>query len=62
MNRGEMLTIVKELYDVLNSKNVSPNEAKSIADIFQRSVCRNNEEGIEEYLKTGIFTGGPPES
>ena len=62
MNREEMITIVKELLNVVNSKKVTPNEAKTIAGIFERSVCENNEKAVEKYMETAIFAGSPPES
>lgn len=62
MNKNQILEIVKELYDVIRKKNVSPNDAKAIAEVFLKSINDNNENGIKEYMKTGLFTGSPPDA
>ena len=62
MNRKELLEIVKELYGVIKKKGISPNDAKSVAEIFLKSINNDNENGIREYLRTGVFSGSPPEN
>lgn len=61
MNKRELLDVVKELYEVIGKKKLSPNDAKSVAGIFLRSVNDNAEKGVQEYLRTGTFRGNPPE-
>lgn len=60
MQRKDLLEICSELMDVLNSKKISPQDAKSIAQIFQMSVEKSNELGRETYMKEGIFCGSSP--
>ena len=60
-DRKQILEVVKELYYVIQKKNVSPNDEKTIAEVFPRSVNDNNENGFKEYMKTGLFTGSPPD-
>lgn len=62
MTRMEMLEVVRELLDVVNSKRVSLQDAKSIAYIFQKSVEENNEIEVNAYIKTGTFYGSPPKT
>lgn len=60
MKREEMLPIVEELMDVLNSKKVSPNDAENIRDIFYRAVNDSIDIAIEAYKKEAAFQGIPP--
>lgn len=62
MTRAELLEIVRDLYGVLEEKKISPSEAESVADIFQRSIKENNEIAIKEYAQTRVFRGNPPAS
>ena len=62
MNREKLLEIVNELYGVIKKKCISPNDAKSVAEIFLRSIDDDIEKGIREYLRTGVFSGSPPEN
>ncbi len=55
MNREEMLKITYELLQVLNDKKVSPNDAKSIAYMFQKEVTEGNDAGVKEYMETEVF-------
>lgn len=62
MSRKELLQIVKELYEVIKKKGISPNDARLAAEIFLKSINEDNEKGIKEYLRTGVFAGSPPEN
>lgn len=55
MGREELLKITYELLQVLNNKKVSPNDAKSIACMFQKEVTEGNDAGLEKYMKTETF-------
>lgn len=55
MGREELLKITYELLQVLNNKKVSPNDAKSIAYMFQKEVTKINDAGLEKYMKTETF-------
>lgn len=55
MNREEMLKITYELLQVLNDKKVSPNDAKSIAYMFQKEVTEGNDARAKEYMETEVF-------
>lgn len=57
-----MLEVVKELIDILNKKKVSPIEAETIANVFERTVKESNEMGKKHYIETGIFEGSPPKN
>lgn len=61
MNRNQMIEVVEELIDVLNKRKVSPVDAKSIANIFEKTVNESNDAGIQKYMKTAVFCGSPPE-
>lgn len=61
MNREKLLEIVNELYGVIEKKDISPSDAKAVAAIFERSINEDIENGIKDYLKTGVFSGSPPE-
>ena len=62
LERRELVEIASELMKILNSKQVSPDEAKTVAYIFQQNVEGSIEKGTKEYLKNGIFEGSSPET
>lgn len=55
MNRNEMLAIVSELLSVLNGKEVSLSEAKSIAYLFREEVEKKSAAQLDSYEKVGTF-------
>ena len=60
MQREEMLSVVSDLMDVLNGRKVSPDDAESIAYIFQKAVEDSINKGMVLYKEQGIFKGTPP--
>lgn len=61
LERRELVEIASELMKILNSKQVSPDEAKTVAYIFQQNVEGSIEKGTKEYLRNGIFEGSSSE-
>lgn len=62
MNRHQMIEVVKELLEVLNRKKITPNEASSIGEIFKESIEECNNRGVQDFMSTGEFHGGPPKA
>ena len=62
MNRYQMIEVVKELLEVLNRKKITPNEARSIGEIFKGSIEECNKRGVQDYMSTGEFHGDPPKA
>lgn len=61
-DRREMvLEIVKELLDIINGKEITPNEAQCVGDALKKCIEENNESGKQMYMDTGKFCGSPPE-
>jgi len=59
--REKLLKIVSELTEVLNTKNISPNEAESAASMLERAVKESNEKAMKKYMETSVFHGSSPE-
>lgn len=59
--RQELLKITSELMEVLNAKNISPDEAKSVASMLVRAVNESNEKAVKKYMETSVFHGSSPE-
>lgn len=58
--RQELLKITSELMEVLNAKNISPDEAKSVVSMLERAVNESNEKAVEKYMETSVFHGSSP--
>ena len=59
--RQELLKITSELLEVLNAKNISPNEAKSVVSMLERAVNESNDKAVKKYMETSVFHGSSPE-
>ena len=59
--REKQLKITAELLEVLNAKDISPNEAKSVASMLERAVNTSNEKAVKKYMETSVFHGSSPE-
>ena len=61
-DRREMiLEIVKELLDIINGKEITPNEAQCVGDALKKCIEENNETGKWMYMDIGKFCGSRPE-
>ena len=49
--REKLLKIISELMGVLNTKNISPDEAKRVV---------SNEKAVKKYMETSVFHGSSP--
>ena len=50
--REKLLKIISELMGVLNTKNISPDEAKSVVSMLERAVNESNEKAVKKYMET----------
>ena len=55
VNRNGRMMIVSELLSVLNGKEVSLTEAKSIAHLFREEVEKKSAAQLDRYEKAGTF-------
>lgn len=55
MDREALKEITYELLQILNDKQLSPNDAKSIAQMLEREVTDGNEAGKKKYMEKGVF-------
>ena len=47
--------------EVLNAKNISPDEAESVTSMLERAVKESNEKTVKRYMETSVFHGSLPE-
>ena len=59
--REKLLKIIPELMEVLNAKNISPDEAESAASMLERAVKESNVKAMRRYMETSVFHGSSPE-
>ncbi|MEI3490891.1 MAG: hypothetical protein V8Q73_02660 [Blautia sp.] len=59
--REKLLKIIPELMEVLNAKNISPDEAEAVASMLERVVKESNEKAMRRYMETSVFHGSSPE-
>ena len=58
--REKLLKIISELMGVLNTKNISPDEEKSVVSMLERAVYESNEKAVKKYMETSVFHGSSP--
>lgn len=46
--------------EVSNTKNISPDEAKSVVSMLERAVNESNEKAVKKYMETSVFHGSSP--
>lgn len=60
MKMEELLVIVGEIMNLLNSKKISPDDAVAISYILSARIKELNEKAQKEFMNTSIFSGSPP--